>query len=227
MAIEITELQKQFDALKSENEALKASIKENDNKAIQAKADSLAAEVAGLSAEKVALATELASTKSANEVLTKNVEELNKNLAESADELKKIYANQTAQERLAKLVAAMKVDLNDAEAVKAAEELNESLTALTKEKFESFLASQAKFSSAPLPPKSTPAPTAPLVTGKPAPMAGKAAETDGGEANANTESLDTAVAATQPSLVTIPASDAVSVLGKSVAKFFGHDDETK
>lgn len=223
MAVELSDLQKQIDTLKTENETLKASLKENDIKSLQAKIDALTSDLAKANevvAVKTTLEAEVVSLKASTESLTKD-------LADTQEELKKIYAEQEKKDRLSKIVAALKIDTANAENVKAAEELNASLADLSKDKFEAYLNTQAKFSAAPLPPKASPLPTAPLVSGLPAPMAGKASEIDPAEAAADTKVLETAVASKEAAM-TVPAPDNVKTLAKSVAACFGiADDETK
>lgn len=234
MAVEVTVLEKQLEAARAEIDTLKASLKENDIKAIQATASSLTAELAATKAELVKFTTLAAdeakaalAAKAEVVTLTKNVEELTKTEAEIRLELKTIYAEKTKAERLAKLATAMNVDPTDVEAFKSVAALNEALGNLTPDQFAAYLTATAavapKATPAPLPPKATPAPLPPL--------AGKAStseEDDPAASNANTALLDGAKAnKTEPNLQTVSPSDGVTKLSKSIAAFCGIAEETK
>lgn len=93
------------------------------------------------------------------------IENLRKQLQAARAELQRLKK----AERLAKLKSALKVDPYDAEAVRAAERMNEALAALSDDAFELHIRTWAKFSPAPPPPKSTPAPLPPKQTNLPAP----------------------------------------------------------
>ena len=219
------DLLKQIAELKTENDKLR----ENETKQVQAQVKlaqeekSRADEALKAANEKnAALAEEVKTGKASKEELEKKYNAL-------AEDLKKVQATQKRAERLAFVKSTLKVNESDAEAVKAANDLVDSLSEISDEKFDLQVKSIAKFTPAPLAPKETPAPLPPKQTNKPAPMAGKAGEeTDPAEKNASTENLDTAVANKDAALGTDTTSE-VDNLRKSIASYFGCEieDESK
>lgn len=223
MAIEITELQKQLDGLKVENEQLKASLKDNDLKAVVAQKTKLEADlkvatetVEQLTTTQKTATTELDATKA-------KLAEAEKTLADVRDELRQIRETEKQAARLAQLKAALKVDEANEEQVKAAQEMAANLTTLSDGSFTKFVAGQTKFTPAPYPPKATPGKEVPAATTKPAAKAAKPAADDTADAAATAADpavLDAATAATEPALSVAVTDDGVSTVQKEICEFF-------
>lgn len=217
MAIEIAEVQKQADALRAEVETLKAQLRDNDVKAVQAKLDEALAQYKTLTEARAADATKLAEL----ETIKATVAEKDKLLAEKTEsekalsaQLAAIVAEKTKADRLSKLKAALKVSETDADGLKAVEVLNESLASLDQTSFEAYVQAQAKFTPAPLAPKSTPAPLPPQSTNAPAPNSGKAA-------------LETAEPVPAPTNAVASEDNGVEKLRTSIASMFLPAEPTK
>jgi len=168
VTVEIEALNKQLEALRTENEQLKTEARANDVKQLKVQLETVQAE-AKTSSEKIeGLNKQLSQLTEDKKILASEIEEKKIQAQAAIDELNQIKAAQKKAKRLVALQAALKVDSKDVEAVKASEQLNDSLAVISDEAFESFVAAQAKFTPAPLPAQSTTAPTAPQSTSKPA-----------------------------------------------------------
>lgn len=146
VSVEIEALNKQVETLKAENERLeteaKANVKQFETVQVEfkEKIDGLTQQIATLSNDNKSLATK--------------VEEKTTEFQAVSEELNNIKVAQKKAKRLVSLQAALKVDGTDVEAVKASEQLNDSLAVISDEAFESFVLAQAKFTPAPLPAQS-------------------------------------------------------------------------
>lgn len=210
MAIENAEIQKQLDAALAQIDTLKTQLRDNDVKQVQAKLDEATAQIKVLNEARTADAAKLAEL----ETIKASVAEKDKLLAEKTEsekalsaQLAAISAEKTKAERLTKLKAALKVNETDAEAVKTVEALNQSLASLDDATFDAYVQAQAKFTPAPLPPKSTSAPLPPQSTTAPAPNSGKAA-------------LETAEPVPAPTNAIASEDNGVEKLRNSIASMF-------
>lgn len=210
------------EAVVKENLELKAKVTEltaqlhtNDTKQIKAQLDTLTADLKQANEAKVKVETDL---KQATETLAKANEKnagLETELKTVKDELAKAAAEKKQTERIARASATLQVTAEDATA------LVNPLSDLSDEKFEAWLAAQAKMTPAPNPPKGTPAPLPPQSTGLTAPMSTKAAET---AANATT-ALATATPVQEPAINPNDGGDErVQKVQKAVAAFFGVEE---
>lgn len=237
MAVELTDLQKQIDALKSENEQLKAAAKASDIKDLTSAKEKAEAAVAELT-KKLADQAQ-ASTKTAEELKATQTKlaEAEKTLAEVKDELRGIREAEKQATRIEKIKAAMKVTAGEgADLEGAAKEMADSLVTLSDGEFDKYLAGQTKFFSVAFPPKLTPAQERPggvsptKVEGK-AEMNGHPPETidktgasdatqDPAAKNADPAVLDQAKAGNEPALSTPVQDDGVNSVQKDICDFF-------
>ena len=227
-----TEQDKLIADLRAENEKLQNALSESNVKQVQAqlktvqdekaKADE-ALKVANEKSQK--LEADLASGRQEIATLKASIEQKDKEAKAVADQLAEIQTAQKKVSRLAAVKAALKVKDEDADSVKAAQDLADSLMDLSDDKFNAHVSAIAKFTPAQLPPKATPAQEPPKATDKPAPMAGKGSETDPAEKNANPANLDTAVANADPALAATESVNAeTEKVRKSIADFFGCEE---
>jgi len=233
MTVEVNELQKQLEAALAKIATLEAQARDNDVKKIQATLESTEAIAVSLktrveelskaleteTAEAAKFKVELDTVKTALSAKEEEAKTL-------ASKLEAIEVEKKTIERLNKLKSALKVNPEDADALKSVETLNESLAALSDEAFEKFIETQAKFTPAPLAPKQTPAPLAPKATNKPAPMGGKASEDEGAE-NADATALENVTPENSADLSAVASEeDSVTKLRQSIAGLFGAKDES-
>ena len=220
MAVEVKDLEKELGDLKAAYATLKDS---QTNSEIKKLTDAKT----GAEAAFAELSQKLVAATKANETLTSeskaSVDALQAKLATAeqalkvaGDELAVIKATQKRAERLALVVAALKVASTDVDGVKSAEAMTDSLLGLSDEQFSVQIQAVAKFTPAQLPPKGTPAPLPPQATSLPAPMAGKAAELK--------TVLETATPVVTPALAVASESDGAANLRLSIAKAFNYTD---
>lgn len=214
MAQEVNPLQAQFDALKVENESLKAAARENDVKAVSEAKAKLETELAEASKKIAELTTNLEQVTKAKVDLETKSTESETALAEVRDELKQIRVEQKKQDRITKVKAALQVDGKDEAASANALELADTMLELSDDKFEAQLKIVAKFTPVPK--------VAPKATEIPSPVSVKASvEHDAAEANADTAVLETAkVEKTEAAVSSVPAPDGVKNLQDGINKFF-------
>lgn len=226
MTLTVEQLQAQVAALTAENDKLKASATEsalNDIKAKLETATAAEATAKDLLAKANTAITDLTAQVTAAKAETAKVQaeldEAKKALAEASDELKGLYAAKAKAARVA--LVKEKLGVEDADAA----EFVEANEALNDEAFEKQVNFVAKTVAAKAPPKSTPAPTAPKATDKPAPMAGKAGVEDdkAGEAAADATDLSTAAAGKPDATLSTSVTDSgVTDLQRSIAALFGY-----
>jgi hypothetical protein len=212
--ISMQELEKQIEALKVENDALKASLAENSTKTLKVQLDKLDKDLAKATETETALKTELTKAQEQLAEVTKvktetislletELAESRKNLETSQAELTTLKTELATQARIKQIVAELK--LAETEAV----ELVKSFSGLSEEAFAATLKTMAKFTPAPLPSQSTPAPLpTPTVPSVP---------NNKSMANADVANLDNAEPT--PELNTVPPTDAVAELQQSIAAY--------
>ncbi len=232
MATELETMQKQLAALQTENEKLQTALQDSNVKQAQAQLKAVQDEKAksdealkAANEKYAALEKQTQATAEEVKVLKASLEASNKESKEATEALAKIQAEKKSLQRIADVKAALKVKEDDAEAVKAAEELAASLSELSDEKFASHVKAISKFTPAPLPPKQTPAKDAPKQTNKPAPMAGKGSEEDPADVNADPKALENPEVKAEPAMATEDASSEVEAVRKSISSYFGVEPE--
>lgn len=242
MAIEVDTLQKQLDALKGENEQLKASLAETNVKDFKARAEKAESDKAAADEllKKANAAITAAESKSSEfekvaEATKAKLAESEVAFAEIKSELTSIYAEQKKGERVAKIKAAFKVVEGDAEGLKKVAAFAESVAELSDEKFAAVLASMDMMTM-PAPTnrpqdgntqfphgKVTPVPSA---TKLPAAKVAMGSETDAsGELAAAATDLSQAQSDKTPALSTVAADSGVNSVQSAIASYFGIDIE--
>ena len=230
---ELEILKNKLDELSKENQKLQASLQDSNAKELKIKIEKLEADLKVASDNAVSLQKTIDATKANEDKLNKEKEDLAKTLeAEKkthqtvAEELTKIKTEQKKQARIVAVKKALHVDETNAEAVKAAIDMVESLFDLSDEKFDLQVKAIAKFTPAPAPPKSTPAQTPPQSTSFPAPLLGKGSEVaDGETSKPDTKVLETVETKTEASLSTETVDNGVEDLRKSIASFLGYEEQ--
>lgn len=187
MAVETDAVQKQLDAAQAEIVALKAQLHDTGVKELtkakeKAEAESAEAKkkLEEAAADNKAKAAEVDALKSVLKAAEEKVNKTDTELQAATAKLKTIEDARVKSERLTKVKAALKVKDDDAEAVKVSVQLAETLQDLSDEKFEVYLAAQAKFLA---PAEKKPAEkvvAAVLDTAEPVKEAALATETDAG-----------------------------------------------